>query len=45
MSDLSDIDARQQQGCVILLYSGCASLVAFVAGFACAVILAAWGHW
>jgi len=36
---------REQQGCVILIFAGCATMIGFVLGFAAAVVLAAWGHW
>lgn len=36
---------REQQGCVILIFSGCATMIGFILGFAAAVVLAAWGGW
>lgn len=36
---------RHTQGCVILVWSGCSTLIGFVLGFAAAVVLAAWSGW
>ncbi len=36
---------QEQQGCAILIFSGCSTLIGFVLGFAAAVVLAAWGNW
>lgn len=36
---------QEQQGCAILIFSGCATLIGFLLGFAAAVVLAARGGW
>lgn len=44
MSGLAD-GAAHKDGCVILVFSGCATMIGFLLGFAAAVVLAAWSGW
>ena len=35
----------KEEASIVALFSGCASMIGFLLGFAAAVVLAAWGHW